>query len=152
MSWTFKQAKFKVGDCVHFPYGRKIGTITHVDVAGGNDAGFPLPYNVVHIDGESIEKSQETELVMQPEELVDADGFRLLKCKSCEETKLAALFSPSSIVSGRLWCIKCGSTCSKESARYAQSPPSREIWSGGMKVIQHQGRLEPLFGGKTRKG
>jgi len=30
MSWTFKQAKFKVGDRVHFPYGRKIGTITHV--------------------------------------------------------------------------------------------------------------------------
>jgi hypothetical protein len=24
-------AKFKVGDRVHFPYGRKIGTITHVE-------------------------------------------------------------------------------------------------------------------------
>jgi len=87
---------------------------------------------------------------MQPEELFDADGFRLLKCKSCEETKLAALFSPSNIASGRLWCIKCDFTYNKESARYAQSPPSREAWSGGM--IQHQGRLEPLFGGKTRKG
>ena len=28
--WEFAKAKFKVGDRVRFPYGRKVGMITHV--------------------------------------------------------------------------------------------------------------------------
>jgi len=30
MGWKIDKAKFKVGDIVHFPYGRKIGKITSV--------------------------------------------------------------------------------------------------------------------------
>jgi hypothetical protein len=30
MSWTFEKAKFKVGDRVRFPYGRKVGVVTRV--------------------------------------------------------------------------------------------------------------------------
>jgi hypothetical protein len=30
MSWKFEKAKFKVGDRVRFPYGRKVGVVTRV--------------------------------------------------------------------------------------------------------------------------
>lgn len=38
MSWEFAKAKFKVGERVCFPYGRKVGTIKAIEAQVTDDA------------------------------------------------------------------------------------------------------------------
>ncbi len=42
--FTFKKAKFKVGDRVRFPYGRRVGTITHVGAQVMDDSNVFLGF------------------------------------------------------------------------------------------------------------
>lgn len=37
MSWSFVKAKFKVGDIVRFPYGRKVGKIKSIGLQAMDD-------------------------------------------------------------------------------------------------------------------
>lgn len=48
MSWTFVKAKFKVGETVRFPYGRKIGKIKAIglQVVDYNGAILGLLYKI----------------------------------------------------------------------------------------------------------
>jgi hypothetical protein len=75
----------------------------------------------------------------------DADGFELVTCSCCGETKLATLFAPSSLV-GRAArrCMKCKRTRNKRELRNAAAPPSKETWGAVSKIVRH-GEVEGLF-------
>lgn len=52
MSWKFVKAKFKVGEVVRFPYGRKVGRIKAVGLQVMDDTGsiLGLIYKITSYD------------------------------------------------------------------------------------------------------